>query len=103
MNTLLGKLHSSGNNPDVHRENNLSEVTGIPELMNLYYDSEYDYATGEFHGMTTKTQRRFQIDLEDFYKVFTQSKNMPSNITSGVMTAKAFGFSTKSYTPGTVT
>jgi hypothetical protein len=29
--------------------------------------------------------------------------NMPLNITSGVMTAKAFGFSTKSYTPGTVT
>lgn len=81
MNTLLGKLHSSGNNHEVHRENNLSEVTGIPELMNLYYDSEYDYATGEFHGMTTKTQRRFQIDLEDFYKVFTQSKNMPPNIT----------------------
>ena len=90
MNTLLGKLHSSGtnlnlnntnNNDENQRDDNLSEVTGIPELMNLYYDSEYDYTTGEFHGMTTKTRVRFQKDLEDFYKVFTQNKSMPPNIT----------------------
>jgi hypothetical protein len=75
MNILLGNLNGEVN------KDTLVDEPGIPELINLYYDSEYDYTTGEFHGMTAKTQREFQRDLEEFYKVFTKNKTMPSNIT----------------------
>ena len=75
MNILLGNLETTT------EKQNLSQEVGIPELMNLYYDSEYDFKTGEFNGMTTKTRRNFEKDLEDFYKTFTQQKEKPSNIT----------------------
>lgn len=76
MNILLGNLHG-----EVENKDSLMDEPGIPELINLYYDSEYDYTTGEFHGMTEKTRSEFQRDLEEFYKVFTKNKTMPSNIT----------------------
>lgn len=77
INILLGNL-----NTDIKtKKEDLSQEVGIPELMNLYYDSEYDFQTGSFHGMTTKTRKKFEKDLEDFYKAFTQEKEMPSHIT----------------------
>jgi hypothetical protein len=77
MNILLGNLETT----TATEKQNLSQEIGIPELMNLYYDSEYDFKTGEFNGMTTKTRKKFEKDLEDFYKAFTQQKEIPSNIT----------------------
>ena len=78
MNILLGNLN--GDYCSTKREN-LAEEPGIPELINLYYDSEYDHTTGEFRGMTEKTQLRFKHDLEEFYRVFTNNNKMPPEIT----------------------
>jgi len=87
MNILLGNLNNSNNssssssNISIKREKTLAEETGIPELIDLYYDSEYNHTTGEFQGMTERTHKRFLRDLEDFYKVFTQNNKMPADIT----------------------
>ena len=43
----------------------------IPELMHLYYDSDYNTKTGEFEGMTEKTRKIFEQNLKDFYTHFT--------------------------------
>lgn len=59
----------------------LEEEPGIPELMNLYYDADYDYKTGEFRGMSDAMKEIFQHDLEEFYKTFTGNDVMPSSIT----------------------
>lgn len=61
-------------------EGSLNDVPGIPELMDLYYDSDYDYETGNFKGMTEKTQQRFNEDLLRFYRVFTDSEEMPQDV-----------------------
>lgn len=58
----------------------LEEEPGIPELMTLYYDADYDYKTGEFRGMTANTKEEYQKDLELFYKSFTGADSMPSTI-----------------------
>jgi hypothetical protein len=58
----------------------LEEEPGIPELMNLYYDADYDYKTGEFRGMTDSTKKEYQQDLELFYRAFTGSETVPSTI-----------------------
>lgn len=57
----------------------LYQEPGIPELKYLYYDI-YDYNTGVFTGMTEKSQKSFNKDLEVFYKAFTGNKSMPNNI-----------------------
>ena len=59
----------------------LEEEPGIPELMNLYYDADYDYKTGEFRGMSGPTKEDYQKDLELFYKTFTAAETMPPTIT----------------------
>lgn len=59
----------------------LAEEPGIPELKQLYYDDKYDFNTGEFKGMTSKTEEIFKSDLKKFYTVFTGNKVMPENIT----------------------
>jgi hypothetical protein len=59
----------------------LSDEPGIPELMELYYD-KYDYASGNFIGMTDETQQQFKSDLEKVYKIFTGSETMPDTIKS---------------------
>jgi hypothetical protein len=49
---------------------------GIPELVKLYYDSDYDKNTGEFTKMSNSMINSYQQDLEIFYKSFT-GKNIP--------------------------
>ena len=60
----------------------LSEENGIPELMNLYMDSNYDFSTGTFTSMTPETQLKYNKDLFDFYTSFTQEDIMPDTIKS---------------------
>lgn len=60
---------------------NLEDEPGIPELLELYYDDNYDYKTGKFTGMSQKTKQTFQSDLKIFYNVFTGNSNMPPEIT----------------------
>lgn len=59
----------------------LEDEPGIPELMELYYDDNYDYKTGKFTGMSEKTQKIFQEDLKIFYNVFTGNQGIPPGIT----------------------
>ena len=60
----------------------LDDEPGIPELMELYYDYDYDYETGKFKGMKPETQSIFNENLQNFYNVFadTHGKPMPENI-----------------------
>ena len=60
---------------------NLADEPGIPELMELYYDDNYDLNSGTFTGMTEKTKKTFQEDLKIFYNVFTGNANLPPEIT----------------------
>jgi len=66
---------------DDGKEKTLNDEPGIPELMELYYDDNYDYNSGKFTGMSPKTQKIFQEDLKIFYNVFSGNKNVPANIT----------------------
>ena len=59
----------------------LEDEPGIPELMELYYDDEYDYKTGKMTGMSEPTKIQFQSDLKRFYNEFTGNDEMPDNIT----------------------
>jgi len=59
----------------------LEDEPGIPELMELYYDDNYDFKTGKFTGMSEKTQKIFQDDLKIFYNVFTGNQGLPPGIT----------------------
>jgi hypothetical protein len=60
----------------------LSEENGIPELMNLYLDSGYDFTTGLFTSMSQQTQQKYNRDLRDFYTSFTQEDIIPDNVKS---------------------
>jgi hypothetical protein len=60
---------------------NLSEEPGIPELMALYFDDNYDYSNGTFTGMSDATKKQFVKDLKTFYTAFTGNQNMPPEIT----------------------
>jgi len=66
----------------VIQSNNLSQENGIPELMNLYLDSDYDFSTGLFTSMSKETQKKYNKDLNDFYTSFTQEEIMPDYIKS---------------------
>ena len=59
----------------------LEEEPGIPELMDLYYDDEYDYKTGTFKGMSGTTKEKFHSDLKRFYSEFSGNIEMPDTIT----------------------
>ena len=59
----------------------LDDEPGIPELMELYYDDNYDYETGKFTGMKENTRAVFNENLRHFYTVFTDGKIMPDNYT----------------------
>lgn len=61
-------------------DESLNDMPGIPELMDLYYDADYDYESGNFKGMTEKTQQRFIEDLQRFYRVFTESEETPQEV-----------------------
>ena len=59
----------------------LEDEPGIPELMNLYLDDNYDYSNGTFTGMSESTKSKFNSDLRTFYTAFTGNDNMPEEIT----------------------
>ena len=65
INILSGKHHYKS-------KNDLTQEQGIPELINLYYDTDYDPVTGEFNGMTEHSKKLYDHDLKLFYKSFTQ-------------------------------
>jgi hypothetical protein len=60
----------------------LSEENGIPELMNLYLDSGYDFSNGLFTSMSQETQQKYNRDLHDFYTSFTQEDIIPDDVKS---------------------
>ena len=60
---------------------NLAEEPGIPELLQLYLDDQYDYSTGIFTGMSPETEKQFKQDLKTFYTAFTGNTTMPPEIT----------------------
>jgi hypothetical protein len=66
---------------DDGQDKTLADEPGIPELVELYYDDNYDYETGKFTGMTDKTKKIFESDLKIFYNVFTGNKTMTPEIT----------------------
>ena len=59
----------------------LEDEPGIPELMRLYLDDEYDYSNGIFTGMSGTTKTQFLKDLNLFYTAFTGNEQMPPEIT----------------------
>ncbi len=74
------KLNILSGKHNYNPKEDLTQEQGIPELMNLYYDSDYDPVTGEFNGMTEHSKKRYDRDLKLFYKSFTQQHEMPINI-----------------------
>ena len=58
----------------------LEDEPGIPELIDLYYDDDYDYKTGKFLGMSESTKEQYQEDLKRFYLEFTGSKELSKEI-----------------------
>ena len=60
----------------------LSDEPGIPELKELYYDDNYDSATGKFTGMSAKTYALYMKNLEMFYKIFTNNEKMGPDVKS---------------------
>jgi hypothetical protein len=78
----VGTNESEQVNPNLADDGKtLADESGIPELMELYYDDKYDYVTGKFTGMTEQTKALFQENLKYFFTVFTDGKEMPENIT----------------------
>jgi len=60
----------------------LDDEPGMPELMDLYYDDEYDFHTGRFLKMSKKTEEVYREDLQIFYNVFSGNAGpLPANIT----------------------
>lgn len=74
-------INKTGSNSDVANEKTLEDEPGIPELMQLYYDDNYDYETGKFSGMSETSKKLFEENLQHFYKVFSNGKDKPENIT----------------------
>jgi hypothetical protein len=74
------KLNILSGKHNYNPKEDLTQEQGIPELINLYYDSDYDPVTGEFNGMTEHSKKRYDHDLKLFYKSFTQQNEMPVNI-----------------------
>lgn len=72
-------LKKNSESPDELKD--LEDEPGIPELMELYYDDNYDYKTGKFTGMKANTRAIFNENLRHFYTVFTDGKVMPDNYT----------------------
>jgi len=83
LNLLLQNQIKNPLNKDNYKQTNtLSEENGIPELMNLYLDSNYDFSTGLFTSMSPETELKYHKDLTDFYTSFTQEDIMPDTIKS---------------------
>lgn len=58
----------------------LADEPGIPELKDLYFDSDYDYLTGKFNSMSHQTKEKYKNDLKRFYTEFTGNADLPDNI-----------------------
>ena len=58
----------------------LNDEPGIPELMELYKDDNYDSGSGKFMGMKPETAKMYKSNLEMFYKVFTNNATMDESI-----------------------
>jgi len=82
-NSLCGKqINMLFGNEKYQLVHKLNDEEGIPELINLYYDSGYDHNTNTFTKMSDKMKKKYNHDLKEFYKTFTQSNSMPENIQS---------------------
>lgn len=59
----------------------LEDEPGVPELMYLYYDDNFDPKTGNFLDMSEVSREQFLKDLHEFYIEFTGESEVPSTIT----------------------
>lgn len=59
----------------------LDKDVGIPELEKLYYD-EYDPETNTFTGMSAASRNKYTEDVSLFFKAFTGSTELNSDVTS---------------------
>jgi hypothetical protein len=82
-NSLCGKkMNMLFGNDNYQIVQDLNEEEGIPELISLYYDSGFDHNKNTFTKMSDKMKKKYNHDLKEFYKTFTQNNSMPSNIKS---------------------
>jgi hypothetical protein len=58
----------------------LLDEPGIPELMHLYFDNNYDYLTGNFNSMNDETKKQYDADLKLFYSTFTGNTEIPETV-----------------------
>ena len=67
---------------DFNADKTLMDEPGIPELMDLYKEDDYDFVTGEFKKMSPETEAEYLADLLTFYNAFTgvDAKELPSDI-----------------------
>ena len=77
----IGPNICSMNIRDDGQDKTLEDEPGIPELIQLYYDDNYDFNTGKFTGMSEVNKKVFQEDLKIFYNVFTGNSKMPVTVT----------------------
>jgi hypothetical protein len=68
--------------PNICSLDSSKEDEGINELMDLYFDSDYDPKLGRFLGMSEETKKIYLGDLKRFYSIFTgtESEEMPPSI-----------------------
>jgi len=82
-NSLCGKkINMLFGNEKYQLVHHLNDEEGIPELINLYYDSGFNHNTNTFTKMSDKMKKKYHHDLKEFYKTFTQSNSMPEHIQS---------------------
>ncbi len=58
----------------------LEDEPGIMELIDLYYDTDYNLESGEFEQMSPESKAMYEADLKMFYTVFTGNEVMPPEI-----------------------
>jgi hypothetical protein len=58
----------------------LVDEPGIPDLMHLFYDDNYDIETGKFTGMSKETAQAYQDSVNVFYRTFTGNKDVPADV-----------------------
>lgn len=58
----------------------LEDEPGIIELIDLYYDTDYNLESGEFEQMSPESKEMYEADLKMFYTVFTGNEVMPPEI-----------------------
>jgi hypothetical protein len=82
-NSLCGKkINMLFGNEKYQIVHDLNNEEGIPELINLYYDSGFDHNKNTFTKMSDKMKKKYHHDLKEFYKAFTENKSMPEDVKS---------------------